>query len=894
MATPVSTPAEEVLIPGLFGGLRSGSDVAKDWSLQSLRTYPEEAASIGGSIYGAGLGTAFGPVGTVLGGALGSYADVPVQKAIDYLTGVTPTKSRLGQATQEAALGAGIETGVRLLGPIGKAASPYTQKLVSSLADYFGPQTAQKAEFLVGKELGRLTTLDELTKAAEAKQALSSALPAETLTTAEITGSDTLAQAERLLKTQPAGNANIEFAANAKQKLEDINQSALQLTDLGDPNPKRAGEAAKALLQGAEERQRQAASELFTDDVRNIVAPIGGIAKQVKNINQEVYQTTKVFAPEGELGDLFRKIEKLEEKEATETSVGMLQDLRSKALELSRAAPEGSRDELFANRIVDLLGKKINSVEGTEGLTAARAAWREYKQRWFYDESGQRAPLNKLLRKQSPEDIIADVSKKSAVSDEYAKVLGGLEPNKLATEMADFANKQTVDEKLKWIRDKRAVYADSPIWPLVKGWEEILTRTQKATKAADVPALSPSNIDIQAKSLVRALGGSERVLAASTAEDATISALSNIARSGVTGTLGGKMSGALSATALALGLPTAQRGTNLSAQALTQALQSPELAGQFLTKAQRLEQMTPGLIERRSRQLSEKLQTLAPQAAFATRGLLGLRNTAASTQLSPLSSPTPATTIPITKSDPWAELEDAVGPIAATVTTPEPTPEPETIKVGKQNISIPQGEEFAPPTLVKAVMQVESAGKSKAVSSKGAAGLMQLMPATAKDLGVTDRFDPQQNVEGGSKYLQQQLAKFGDSKLALAAYNWGPSNVSNAIKRLEAQDIAPTWDNIKKSAPTETKQYVDTVTYLQKYDDDDFDLAKIAAKVGSARLDSVLKKYKTGKKFTVGNVLDDLGLTTSDVKVKRSNVLSAASNLIEAQVTYGMVFRCVQ
>jgi len=205
---------------------------------------------------------------------------------------------------------------------------------------------------------------------------------------------------------------------------------------------------------------------------------------------------------------------------------------------------------------------------------------------------------------------------------------------------------------------------------------------------------------------------------------------------------------------------------------------------------------------------------------------------------------------------------------------------PESVKVGKQNISIPQGEKFAPPTLVKAVMQVESAGKPKAVSPKGAAGLMQLMPGTAKDLGVTDRFDPQQNVEGGSKYLQQQLAKFGDSKLALAAYNWGPDNVSKAIKRLEAQDIAPTWDNIKKSAPTETKQYVDTVTYLQKYDD--FDLAKIAAKVGSARLDSVLKKYKTGKKFTVGNVLDDLGLTTSDVKVKRSNVLSAASNLIEA------------
>ena len=806
-------------------------------NLETLRMIPEEAASIGGSIAGgAAGGVVGGPVGTVLGGALGSYADVPIQKAIDYLAGVTPEQSRLGQATEEAVLGAGIETGVRALGPIGKAASPVVRKIGSSLADYFGPQTAQNAEFLVGQELGRLTTLEDLTKAATAKQALSSTLPAETLTTAEMTGSDTLAQAERLLKTQPAGNANIEFAANAKQKLEDINQSALQLTDLGDPNPKRAGEAAKALLQGAEERQRQAASKQFTDDVRNIIAPIEGIAKQAKNINQEVYQTTKVFAPEGELGDLFKKITKLEEKEAvekapvgfgrtaakesakpTETSIGMLQDLRSKALELSRAAPEGSRDELFANRIVDLLGKKIDSVEGTKSLSAARAAWREYKQRWFYDESGQRAPLNKLLRKQSPEDVIADVSKKSAVSDEYAKVLGGLEPNKLATEMADFANKQTVDEKLKWIRDKRAVYADSPIWPLVQGWEEILTRTAKATKAADVPALSPSNIDIQAKSLVRALGGSERVLAASTAEDATVSALSNIARSGITGTLGGKISGALSAAGLAIGLPTAQRGTDLAAEALTRALQNPNYAAQLVYDARQLAQRAPAKEAASDQRLIDVINNLAPQAAATIRGIAGLTNQATSpvaadvSTMEAMATPTPILTKP--EVDPFAELESAIGPLEAE--TPEPTPEPETVKVGKQNISIPTGEEYAPPALVKAVMQVESGGKADAVSPKGATGLMQLMPATAKDLGVNPK-NPEQNVEGGSRYLQRMLNKYDSQEIALAAYNWGPGNIDRAIRKVRAAGKRVTWSNILNEVrvPKETRQYVSKVTNL--------------------------------------------------------------------------------
>ena len=827
-ATPTPTPELGLLermrqsayaIPEPFRSL-GGMGLS---ALENPRMIPEEAASISGSIVGGGVGSIFGPVGTVLGGALGSYADVPVQKAIDYFTGVTPTESRLGQATQEAALGAGIESALRLAGPGAKLASPLARKAASSLADYFGPQTAQKAEFLVGEELGRLTTLDKLAKASEAKKALSSTLPAETLTTAEMTGSDTLAQAERLLKTQPAGNANIEFAANAKQKLEDINQSALQLTDLGDPNPKRAGEAAKSLLQGAEERQRQAASELFTEEVKSIPVPVKGLGKEAKESFVKFFPQSDINTTNNELWDLYKKLieevtpkGKLKKGEAVTTTVGRLQELRSAILDAGRTAKTGTRDEAFADSLSEIIAKQIDSVEGTEGLTAARAAWREYKQRWFFDESGQRAPLNKLLRKQSPEDIIADVSKKSAVSDEYAKVLGGLEPNKLATEMADFANKQTVDEKLKWIRDKRAVYADSPIWPLVQGWEDILTRTAKATKAADVPALSPKNIDIQAKSLVRALGGSERVLAASAAEDATVSAMGNLARSGATSTLGGKMSGALSGIALALGLPTVQRGTDLAAEALTQALQNPELAAEFVAKAQRLQQMSPRLAAQRSQQLTDALNTIAPQAAAFGRGVMGLGSPEPIAQQATTPSATSATTTPMVESDPWAELESVVGPMAEASPTPEPTPQPETITVGKQNISIPTGDKYAPASLVKAVMRVESAGKANAVSSKGASGLMQLMPGTAKALGV-DPTDPQQNVEGGSRYLRELLDKYNSEELALAAYNWGPGNMDRAIRKVKAAGSKATWANLLKEVkvPKETRQYVPKVlSYL--------------------------------------------------------------------------------
>jgi len=146
---------------------------------------------------------------------------------------------------------------------------------------------------------------------------------------------------------------------------------------------------------------------------------------------------------------------------------------------------------------------------------------------------------------------------------------------------------------------------------------------------------------------------------------------------------------------------------------------------------------------------------------------------------------------------------------------PIPSPVPEMKSSHHQKIAAPEKkeasnnlqekQEFEPlireagqrhgvdPALIKAVMQIESDGNPLAVSRAGAQGLMQLMPATAAELGVKNPLDPLQNIMAGTLYLRRLLDRYhGDIRLTLAAYNWGMGNLE---KQPEAM-------------PRETKDYI--------------------------------------------------------------------------------------
>lgn len=143
----------------------------------------------------------------------------------------------------------------------------------------------------------------------------------------------------------------------------------------------------------------------------------------------------------------------------------------------------------------------------------------------------------------------------------------------------------------------------------------------------------------------------------------------------------------------------------------------------------------------------------------------------------------------------------------------EPTIIPEKKEKHLKTIILETSQRYqVDPAIIKAIIKAESGFDPKAVSDKGAGGLMQLMPCTARHLGVKDILDPEHNIDGGVRYFKTLLDRFDcDVKLALAAYNAGICNV-------EKYDGIPPFNA--------TKFYIKKVlTYYETYKNDSKDLS---------------------------------------------------------------------
>jgi len=149
-------------------------------------------------------------------------------------------------------------------------------------------------------------------------------------------------------------------------------------------------------------------------------------------------------------------------------------------------------------------------------------------------------------------------------------------------------------------------------------------------------------------------------------------------------------------------------------------------------------------------------------------------------------------------------VQEPVAAAGAETMNPDPKAGAETAGVSsdRQTVKVSDGGRYASiiaraaaangldPKLIEAVVQTESAFNAQAVSPVGAQGLMQLMPATADELGVTNAFNPEENIQAGSKYLKQLMDRYdGDTRLALAAYNWGMGNLERNPERMPQETI---------------------------------------------------------------------------------------------------------
>jgi len=217
----------------------------------------------------------------------------------------------------------------------------------------------------------------------------------------------------------------------------------------------------------------------------------------------------------------------------------------------------------------------------------------------------------------------------------------------------------------------------------------------------------------------------------------------------------------------------------------------------------------------------------------------------------------------------------------------------------EKEINAAAAETGLPPDLIAAMTAVESSNDPKAVSPKGATGLMQLMEDAAAEVGVTDRLDPAQNILGGAKYLKKQLdANGGDLSLALAAYNAGPGNVQKygGVPPFgETQDyIKKVMGNLERSQSYYGSRADTILDHLRgqanaaagktnAQSDQESALALVGAQQNQRQLDQADTKIgQTDQELALKARAQDIELRAQDIKLKTEGTTGKQKDLAAA------------
>jgi len=826
-------------------GLLLGRKLSGVTSEQVAEAAPAIARGVGGvalGLAGGVGGSAAGPLGTIGGAAAGySTGELLTQKLMESLGLVDPMTSeekfrRFFRAGGESI---GGDVAVRGLSKLAKPIITTAPKITETMATLRGPQTASEIAERVGEKVAPLVNEQALTQAMKTVPQTYGA----GLTTAEVLADPKLAMLEQAVGTGKLTPELAQQYAAEVAKREDVRLGLIRsIEESSAQTPMEQGQTIRAAMQNAKaadaEVRRAAYDKIPKDEVITSWGKLKtNIAKERENLfsggRQEPDELTKV------LNDIAsRKTWTPNQAQNAYSALGEL------AREYEIISPTFHSMAKYAQKQV-----RTYLLEAPATKSKVAKAWKAAnKQAYAFADKWQDGPLAKILKPDQvlDENLISKITSSEKAARDYFDMIGN-DPNAIKPIRAKIVddlvtkleNNQSVANEIN--RNKhiyRVIFGDE-VDLLTEYVADKAART-KLQKRANATYGSPTALKQQFE-LENALLGSKgfaakpselrrrmQTVAASipTVVGTTLGA-TMFPGMPVLGAIGGSLGGLLGTVPI---LKYAARREGQLAdlgEQFYQALMQPR-------EMQKVLQASKAATQRRALGESQRAAQIAaieanvPSAARIggmTAPLLPNEIGAESSLPTLIEAPS------ITVDDIRRQMQELLGPAEAQAAVMPPEEVVKQRMIQRFPKASPEVREVlsGADELLQAIAYVESRGNPKARSPKGAIGLYQFVPGTAKSLGI-DPNDPAQSLDGAKRYMDKLIGRFDSEQLALAAYNWGEGNVVSAMKQVARAKKIDDWRKVPWSTlsefkprgskdylvPPETRRYVPKVLALRE------------------------------------------------------------------------------